>query len=1051
MTIIQLWELKDGEAKPEILHAAAKLFSWLNGRDDDLSRLLTGRPCERPTKDSVRDLEHDIIDRFKPLRETVHYLRALGLVIDHGNKQGLFELCPPRIPILIKRQPSPFLEGRMPLLKRPRLWREAINGSEGSRNEMTESEAIGRVLASAALNGGLLHPSLLAALYDSLSDGVFLLRGRSHVELRLPWQGKPDMERRRWFPDPLTEVLILNLEDSHLPACASDPKRRTTTKDVWSCLTAFFKATVPDKLNRPRNITDFLEPIGLELRTKIPIYLVAYAERRFVSHSLKDYAWARLHGIPVTAEVVTRASETGNADRDEVPDSEPANDNASTFQPAWFSDLTRALGGKDKNAARKEIVKLIKSPDATPDATLVLFAGWAEHMLTKGSATGNPLKLSTIRDYVRRISVRVAGLTAFDDVTAQATEVFEEIYQQILEGATSFGQRRHHTRGLREFHRYLVERYQVEPIDEREILGIGNALAPVDANLLTVDEYKKTLARLDTLDLDVRHPDLPLVAKLLVILSFRCALRRMEVLKLETQDLHDDDPAELIVRPHAQRRLKTKSSTRKIPLYALLEPEELALLKQWKAKRVKQQGDGKEPFFLFGIPGLLHAYVPEESIFPIIHRAMRGVTGDPTIRFHHLRHSCPSWGQLRLLLSGFESVPELFPHLPETQAFLAASRDFRKALYGHDHPTRKHLYALASVLGHSGPDISLAHYIHTCDLALALALASRPGALDETALVRCSGLPPATAYRWLKQHGVAGLLGAVRKRVGKRVRRLDESSPRKGGQKQFRAVLGANREEDENSVTAILYRIWKYLFVRSTRNEPREDLARRFGLSLAQAEALEQHAGHLRDLKVTNTGKRRWRHRMMEITPDKRYPGETRRLPCPRWPRLARDLAVMEELAPRLWQLMRTDEALCRRVLDYYVKHAWATRNELVFYGPTKPGAAKDYLTFLKGLGIDLKRIRFVAYQRKERSKTLVAWRSALGLGWRVRIGRLAPPNNTREATEQWLGIKPLFSRANAKEEGSYGFRFLLTMAAIYIHSVHVYRSSTERQLPDAA
>ena len=120
-----------------------------------------------------------------------------------------------------------------------------------------------------------------------------------------------------------------------------------------------------------------------------------------------------------------------------------------------------------------------------------LFTGWAEHMLVKGSATGNPLRLSTIHDYVRRVSVRIVGHSAFQDITALTAEALEEIYQQILEGATSFAQRRHHARGLREFHHYLMQRHQVDPIDEREILGIGNALAPVDANILTVDEYKR--------------------------------------------------------------------------------------------------------------------------------------------------------------------------------------------------------------------------------------------------------------------------------------------------------------------------------------------------------------------------------------------------------------------------------------------------------------------------------------------------------------------------------------------------------------------------------
>ena len=492
LEIRKLWELDGDGIKPEIRQAASKLFGWLEKRDDDLSKLLTGRSDKKPKRDSVRDLEHDVIDRFKPLRETVHYLRALALVIERGNDQGLFALCPPRIPILIRRQPSPFLEGHMPLIARPRLWREVINSSARASRASIGDVYIGRILASAAVNGGLLHPSLLAAFCDSLPDGISILKDRSYIELHLPWQGKPDMELRRWFPDPLTELLTLNLARSYLPTRSSDAKRRTTTKDIWPHLAVFFKAAIPDKSKRPKNITEFLKLIGLELRTQIPIFLVAYAERRFVSHSLKDYAYERLHGIPVATEETARMDEAEKPVKNDVPDpTEPSDDNANTFAPAWLDRLNEALNGKDKNAARKKIANLAGSDDTAQNAMFALFTGWAEHMLVKGSATGNPLRLSTIRDYVRRVSVRIVGHSAFQDITALTAEALEEIYQQILEGATSFAQRRHHARGLREFHHYLMQRHQVDPIDEREILGIGNALAPVDANILTVDEYKR--------------------------------------------------------------------------------------------------------------------------------------------------------------------------------------------------------------------------------------------------------------------------------------------------------------------------------------------------------------------------------------------------------------------------------------------------------------------------------------------------------------------------------------------------------------------------------
>lgn len=1050
--IRELWKLDDCGAKPEIQQAALKLFEWLNSRDDNLSSLLTGKSCQKPRKDSIRNLEHDIIGRFKPLRETVHYLHALMLVVERGNSkkldngEKLFQLCPPRIPTLAKRMPSPFREGRMPLIARPRLWREAVSGPARASRASVGDVYIGRILASAAVNGGLLHPSLLAALCDSLQNGLSILKDRSYIDLHLPWQGKPDMELRRWFPDPLTELLILNRGRSRFPAHSSNAKGGSTTNDVWRYLKAFFKAAIPSESYRPKNITEFFELISLELRTQIPIFLVVYAERRFVSHSLKDYVWERLYGIPVTDDKVKLLSEAEKPDNDDVSVTpEPSEGYISVFVPSWLNRLNDALGGKDKKVARKKIATLAAPDEMAQDVLFALFAGWSEHMLVKGSATGNPLRLSTIRDYVRRVGVRVVGLSAFQDITALTTDALEEIYQQIIEGATSSGQRRHHARGLREFHHFLVQRYQVDPINEREILGVGSALAPVDANLLTEDEYREVLARLDKIGLDIRHPDLPIIAKLLCILSFRCGLRRSEILKLETRDLHNHDPAELIVRPYEHRPLKTKSSTRKIPLYALLEPDELALLKQWKTKREEQRNNNsKEPFFLFGIPELLYAFVPEESIFPVIHQVMREVTGDPTVRFHLLRHSFASWTLLRLFLSDLNTPPDLYPHLPTTRSLLATAKNLRKQLYGHNWPTRKHLYAVASMLGHSGPDVSLAHYIHTCDLALAVALANRLGAVNETALVRYSGLPEATAYRLLRRDGVAGLLAAVHKRVKPRVTHPRISQAAAGSQRWSKAIPRANTGDDGLAV-ATLERVWGYLFARSARNRPREDQARRFGFSLAQAEALEQGAEHIRGLRVANTG-RGWRHRMMEIVPDKRLPGETRRLPCPRLPHLARDKAVVQMLAPRLWQIMRTDEALCRRVLGYFVERTWATRNELVFHDPAAPEPAKDYLVFLKALGLDHKNIRFFSYQRKQRSKVVATWKTVLGLGWRVRVERLAPSSSTSIATEQWLGVRPVFAKANAKEEGSYGFRFLLTMAAIYIHSIQVYRFSTETQ-----
>lgn len=76
-------------------------------------------------------------------------------------------------------------------------------------------------------------------------------------------------------------------------------------------------------------------------------------------------------------------------------------------------------------------------------------------------------------------------------------------------------------------------------------------------------------------------------------------------------------------------------------------------------------------------------------------------------------------------------------------------KDFRKKLYGHDFPTRKHAYAVALLLGHSGPDISVEHYIHSFDWILSSYLASGKNAPTKREVVLASGRPPSTVYSWL--------------------------------------------------------------------------------------------------------------------------------------------------------------------------------------------------------------------------------------------------------------------------------------------------------------
>lgn len=1019
-----IWDLDGIGLKAEVSEAARNLRAWLSDRENHLAKILTGRlNNNEPHKNQMPDLERDIIEAFKPLRQSVHYLEALTVVVDRGNAAGIFKLCPPRVPILIKRDPSPFLPDKLITLSRAPKWRQALADTITGKQSLSAMEAIGQILCSAALNGGALSTSLLRALYQQMENPIEVLEGRSFFDLRLPWRGTEDMELRRWFPDEITESLWLRLSIDHLRDTRGNQfGHPASAQEVWRCIKAFLARALPDTDDRPANISVFFESILLELQIRVPVFLATFASRSFISHSLKDHAWKRLHGHrPLAGADPEDVPASQNSEQDSASDQDD-----SRIDPDWLRDIRRALNAKDKNQAARLLAELSSRRADPPFAMPALFVGWAQFMLSKGSAIGNTLALSTIRSYVSQVAIRVVGLTAFGDVTQMSSDGLEEIYQQILEQAQSGHQRRFLARGLREFHHHLVEKYEIEPINPGEVLGIGAGLSPVDANLITFDEYHEVLSYLDTNDLELDHPDLVTVAKLIFILAFRCGLRRSEVLKLEIGDIHAHDPAELLVRPYAHRRLKTKSAIRKLPLYALLGTQELDLLRSWKAKRVDQETRNPRFKFLFSIPQRGYAVVPEETVFPILHRAMRTVCADPTLRFHHLRHSFASWLFLRMELSDLPKIPDLFPHLLKTSAYLTNSKEFRGTLYGNMRPTRKHLYAVASLLGHSGPDISLEHYIHFCDLALSLHLTAHKR-VDRRLLVSASGLSEATAYRRYEQNGVTGVLNVARKKAGTRVRSASLKATSTTARQDQRV------SEEEASPLHTIERIWKYLYLRSARDLDLEAMAQRFGFGVAQAASMEECAGHIRDLAAPGSERTR-RHRMMDVVVDQTDLNTRKRLLCSRQPHLTQDQKLLAKLAPRLWQLFRTDMELCRRVLKYYINNAWQTRNELVFHDPRDPESARDYLAFLNRLGVEKQQVRFVTYHQNERSQALAEWKKALGLTWRDQIDRLVPPNKSSPATAQWLGIKPLFGHASgAAEAGSYGFRYLLTMATIYV------------------
>lgn len=1055
------WDLSGLAISPEQTEIAVKLQAWLTNHPSTLAQVIIKFEGGTFTPEQMRLLEQNIIVHFRPLSVAAQVLQVLCKVVDAINFKTAPPLPTPRIPNLSIRPKNPFHTGIPASLSRARAWRNAMTISiglprQGSAEPTTTSGTahrleFGKLFASAILNGGLADTALLAALARALGDPInnfAVINDRLAIELSVSWRGEAGSEHRYWYPDVLTATLIARLADGSANTLLNGIDGNPATdqhvqKTIWQSISAYLRTTCLRKSDRPRSLGDMLHTVQIDLQSRLPQVIANYAGRRLISHSPGKHVVTRLHRLHIAHAVEQQIGKESAQSTELITEFNQTSDNLNDLEPYWLNGLRKCFSSEKSKDVKKLLDAL--TVNAQPSSVEECFTEFARFLVTSLSVGGHKLAISTARSYLVTVAKRLGGRLGGADPRSLGTETLEILYGEILEDADyesgARKQRRRIARALREFHHFLVLRFQFEPINPCEILGIGKGLVPVDANLITPDEYEQIFQKIPE-SIKLLHPSIPAQAKLaraaqlIFMLSFRCGLRRMEVLMLKSVDFSEHEPAELLIRPSDARRLKTKSATRKMPLYAMLPGNDLAELLNWKITRkaeIAASSASDHEQFLFGIPELDFNCIPQDTIFPIIHHAMREVTKDPSMRFHHLRHSFANWTFLRLMLADLPDIPVLFPHLPVTTDLLDNSKRFRDGLYGRSDPTRRHVYAVASLLGHSGPDISLEHYIHFCDLLLAHWLGHDTSAPTDATVMVEAKRPQSTTYRWRAcslQHIPYRL---IKKRWPNLVRKPQKTS----GAKPTLPIQSSKPDTLMLDDPAIFNKVWELLFQHGMHGTPLGEQAALSGFSDELAAKFIQIASEIRDMKTSRGGKG-YRHRMIEVALDRRYQSAKSRLACPVAPHTKKDKEIAVMLAPRILAEMKSKPALCNDVFEYYLSNAWQTRSELVFKDPSNPAPALHFLNFLNDIGHKKSELVFISYDTSIRSSHLAIWKEKLGLSSRHRIEKTAPPRKSNQSAKKWLGIKPVFSNENGKnsvrnieQESSIAFRYLMILGAI--------------------
>lgn len=1016
-TIRAAWAEAERAISPRARRRIADLQRFLCALDNPHAELISGQVPTHASgavadATSALTLEGHIIGLIRSRdiekAEAADWLRILHLVICGLRARGI-SLHETRLPAILPSTPSPFSPGALRDAARIGLWRDALHRWITSSSDTPCDHTLlwGAVLFSAVLHGALLDSAKLGRLIEHVGrgGGFHGTRPRCYFEFDMPFAGLGELHLQRWFPDALTTLLLHRL----MRALAEDGavQREGTPQKAHTLIRRFLSSQGVGRDEHPAGLKGLADAATGYWRARASSLEIGVMARDIAAHAIHRRSWRRLFGDPGIDERRDAARKYGR-DRDEHGAVPELFDNLSVAHH-WFEPALSALGAQDIAAARSAIETL--SEQHSTDALATRYLAFIHFLLEGHSATGKPLALSTIRTRVREALHRLLFHLGSDDPAAMTLDDLQMLYGEIANECEPDSVTSAVKTGLREFHCYLVRKHGLPHIRRLDlVLGDDAHLMPVDANLVSVDEYLAAQSILDANLASGASADDVRIAKLVLMIAFRLGLRRMEIFGLRIKDIQlHRRTITVLVREYDGHRLKTANSKRTIPADALLDPTERKMLRAWAERREREvaptsnTGADVSSERLLAIVSRGHKSLSHEGISDRVYAALREATGDRFLFIHHLRHSFATWTHLRLLVPDHPEISAFFSAHPATERWLTNGRRLRLQLLGHAQgPSRVHSFAVARLLGHSSPTVSMGHYVHCSEIVMAATVDQELHALPRALIATASTLPLSTALGYLAYSPlelVRRTLARFPLATGHPLNPPNEHAP---GQPRGRPALPPAHQSPDwlafSTVRAVLH------LAALTEASP-------YAISIQ----LQQPESVIRSIMQRAP---EWaKHLGLEVT-------ENRVAVLPK-PRLTAELTFLDTFEVRLARLYRKAPELCRAGLALHLRHFNRQKHDVVFKGVQDAEALSTYLHFIRKLGFRDSECQCVL-------RTLNAdsyapdWVPSNARGQLPpRVRRIGPPSIPRAATyAKWLGIQ-------LTEAGSNGLGYMAGFACM--------------------
>lgn len=580
-------------------------------------------------------------------------------------------------------------------------------------NNLSVSLIYGQLLFSATVFGGLADPKAMLQL-PYVKEKIRHYKDYVWVDLftdDYPKHAHAERGLRRWFPDPVSLILLTQLTELPEGYDEKNKLRRWLNQALAQFICSLLGVVLGRATYKEQQalIRHWRATVSVYHHTILPPYLVRHCSGESSSTAWPEFVWLRV--LQQQALIKSSADECAELTIDEpdpiiTPVALTINDSKKNL---IFTGVRAALYKSSQTTEPSfktllERLGRLKTEAEQASPLLYCLIDWVKKRLRK-----KEIRRSTA--YQQLTSIGKSLLSTFDetDLPTLAAEDFQAGYEAMLENTPSAITRQNKADLLRRFHAHASSILQLAPI-KLSYADEGFFALP-DANIITETEYQFLYQFIKS------QKNVSLIARaqlIVLILGYRCGLRISEVRHLQLVDLQYPGMLEilsperseqlgryaatLLIRGDQFNRLKSTSSRRQLPLNILMSSEErVELLNYHQAQRVKVGKRKVSGKFIFSED---NGKTPMDftELQRSLHEQMRQLTGDADLRFHHLRHSFASHA---------------------LQASHSLTEPLQLPVHWQDNilqgTSRKHLHQISNYVGHSSGNVTLQHYAHNLD------------------------------------------------------------------------------------------------------------------------------------------------------------------------------------------------------------------------------------------------------------------------------------------------------------------------------------------------